>query len=163
MTSCPAPRSFVVQFSLSAYPVDGLTLDASMSYIDFEYTDVGTSGVPLTAVTPYTPELTYGFGVQYDHEISVGSLMFRFDGAYQSDVFNESFNTEWGRIEGYFLGNARIGFTTADDDWNIALEVQNVFDKFHFLTKADVTTALGVVTGVPGLPRTWAVTVKRNF
>ena len=151
------------ELELSAYPVDGLSLDASMSYIDFEYTDVGTSGVPLTAVTPYTPELTYGFGVQYDHEISAGTMMVRFDGAYQSHIFNESFNTEWGRIDGYFLGNARIGFTTVDDDWNISLEVHNVFDKFHFLTKADVTTALGVVTGVPGLPRTWAVSVKRNF
>src|SRR5690606_18351729 len=28
------------ELELSAYPVDGLTLDASMSYIDFEYTDV---------------------------------------------------------------------------------------------------------------------------
>src|SRR5690606_22644704 len=39
------------EVELSAYPVDGLTLDASMSYIDLGYTDVGTSGVPLTAVT----------------------------------------------------------------------------------------------------------------
>ena len=151
------------ELELAAYPVDGLSIDGSLSYIDFEYTDVGTSGVPLTAVTPYTPELTYGFGIQYDHEIDAGTVMFRFDGNYQSHVFNESFNTEWARIDGYFLGNARLGFTTADEDWNISLEVQNVFDKFHFLTKSDVTTALGVVTGVPGLPRTWALSVRRNF
>src|SRR5690606_26580083 len=119
-------KGFEVEFT--AYPVDGLTLDGGLSYIDFEYTDVGASGVPLDAVTPYTPEWTYNFGIQYDHEMPRGTLMFRFDGAYQSEVWNESFNTEWSRIDGYFLGNARVGYTTEDDDWTIALEVQNVFD-----------------------------------
>jgi hypothetical protein len=32
------------------------------------------------------------------------------------------------------------------------------------MSKSDVTTGqLGVVTGVPGLPRTWAVSVERKF
>ncbi len=90
--------------------------------------------------------------MQYDYELSAGTIMARFDGSYQSHVFNESFNTQWSRIDSYFLGNARISFTTADDDWNIALEVQNLFDKFYWLTKSDITTSLGLVTGVPGLP-----------
>ena len=103
------------------------------------------------------------FGVQYDHEMDAGTLMARFDGNYQSHVYNESFNTQWSRIDGYFLGNARIGFTTADEDWNVALEVRNVFDKFYWLTRSDVTASLGLATGVPGMPRTWALSVTRKF
>jgi iron complex outermembrane receptor protein len=38
-----------------------------------------------------------------------------------------------------------------------------VFDKFYWLTKSDVTASLGVVTGVPGLPRTWALSLTRRF
>jgi hypothetical protein len=45
----------------------------------------------------------------------------------------------------------------------VSLEVQNVFDKYYFLSVSDVTKSLGAVTGVPGLPRTWSLTVRRNF
>lgn len=154
-------KGFELEFS--AFPTDGLSLDGGLSYINFEYTDVGTSGLAGTEITPYTPEWTYSFGIQYDHEMTAGTLMARFDGAYQSDVFTESFNTESSRVNGYFIGNARMGFTTADDDWNVALEVANVFDKYYFLSKSDATTSLGVITGVPGLPRTWSVSVGRKF
>tara|TARA_A100001391_G_scaffold273_2_gene654 strand:- start:71018 stop:73612 length:2595 start_codon:yes stop_codon:yes gene_type:complete len=151
------------ELEMSAFPVDGLSLDGGLSYIDFEYTDVGTSGLTGTEVTPYTPEWTYSFGIQYDYEIDAGTLMARFDGAYQSEIFTDSFNTSWSKIDSYFLGNARLGFTTADENWNVALEVQNVFDKYYFLTVSDVTTSLGLVTAQPGMPRTWSLSVGRKF
>ena len=50
-----------------------------------------------------------------------------------------------------------------NDDWKVSLEVQNIFDKYYFQSVSDVTTSLGIVTGVPGLPRTWAVSVERKF
>ena len=43
------------------------------------------------------------------------------------------------------------------------LEVQNVFDKYYFMSVSDITRSLGAVTAVPALPRTWALSVKRNF
>ena len=152
------------ELEMSAYPVDGFSLDGSLSYLDFEYKDTGNSGVPLTAVTPYTPEWTYSFGVQYDHELGGGDRVgVRFDGSFQSDTFTEATNSEASRVEGVFLGNARLSYTTADDAWRISLEVQNVFDKYYYLSKSDVTASLGLITAVPGLPRTWAATVKRSF
>ncbi len=168
------------ELEVSALPLDGVSIDGGLSYLDFKYTsesvfdtlrgfealadELGNSvGVPADGVTPYTPEWTWSFGAQYDHELSAGTVMARFDGSYQSSIFNESFNTSWSRIDGYFLGNARLGFTTADEAWSVALEVRNLFDKNYWLSKSDVTTSLGVVTGVPGLPRTWALSLQRRF
>src|SRR5690606_37644039 len=69
-------------FELEAaiFPVDGLTIDGSVAFLDFEYTSdsvpgntpgcptaaclTGT-GIPAGGITPYTPELTYSFGIQY--------------------------------------------------------------------------------------------------
>ncbi len=144
-------------------PIDGLTIDGSLSYIDFKYKNVGTSGIPITATTPYTPEWTNSVGVQYDWDMDVGTIGVRFDGSYQSDIFTESSNSDWSRIKPLFLGNARLSYTTADRDWRISLEVENVFDHYYFLTKSDITASLGENTAVPGLPRTWQLTVKRNF
>jgi len=144
-------------------PVDGFTLEGSMSYIDFKYKTTGTSGIPLSAVTPYTPKWTYSIGAQYDYEMDPGTVSLRLDGSYQSKIFTETSNSIWSRIDSYFLANARLSFTTAEKDWRVALEVQNLFNKYYFLSKSDVTNSLGENTGVPGLPRTWMVSVKRNF
>ncbi|MCW2412215.1 MULTISPECIES: TonB-dependent receptor [unclassified Sphingobium] len=151
------------ELETTIHPFAGFTVDGSLSYINFQYKEVGTSGISLDAVTPYTPEWTYSFGLQYDHEITPGTVSVRFDGSYQSDVFTETSNSEWSRVEGNFLANGRLSFTTTDKDWRISLEVQNMFNKYYFLTKSDVSASLGVVTGVPAPLRTWAVSVRRSF
>ncbi len=153
------------------YPVDGLSLDGSLAYIDFEYTgpfdpvsgNLVNTSIPGGAVTPYTPKWTYSAGIQYDIEMDAGTISTRFDGSYQSDLFTTSENTAFSRIDSHFLANGRISFTTDDEEWQIFGEVKNIFDKYYFLSKSDASNSVGVVTGMPGLPRTFTVGVKKNF
>ncbi|HSG32931.1 MAG TPA: TonB-dependent receptor, partial [Sphingomonadaceae bacterium] len=160
------------ELEVGLYPVEGLSIDGSLAVLDFEYTtDVDNNGnlvgtaINGDNITPYTPELTYSFGIQYDHELQSGGVITaRFDGSFQDDIYSNAENTSWALVEGRFLGNVRLGYSAPEDDWEIALEVDNVFDKYYFLSKSDVTSnSLGVVTGVPGLPRTWAVSVTKNW
>ena len=153
------------ELETSIFPVDGLMIDGSMSYINVDYDDASVAPAGLTGdeTFPYTPEWTYSFGVQYDYDIGSGTVAARFDGTYRSEIYTETTNGPWSQVDGRFLGNARLSYTTADDDWRVALEVQNVFDKYYFMSVSDVTTSLGAQTGVPGLPRTWAVSVERRF
>jgi iron complex outermembrane receptor protein len=175
LTRCPAAPCLLpanagtadvkgFELEVRAKPTTGLTLDGSLSYLDFKYTNIlPSTGIPISNVTAYTPKWTYSFGMQYDWPMAGGNMSARFDGQYQSEIFTDANNSVWSRIEPRFLGNARLTYTTEDKDWQLGLEVQNVFDKFYYLTVSDVTGGLGVQTGVPGLPRTWAVTVKRSF
>lgn len=144
-------------------PTDNLILDGSLSYIDFQYKDTGASGVPLTNVTPYTPKWTYSFGVQQNFPISAGTISARVDGQYQSKVYTDPFNAATNEIDSRFLANARLSFTTESKGWMVALEVQNLFDKYYYLTIEDGKNAFGTITAAPGLPRTWSVTVKKEF
>lgn len=159
------------ELEASIYPLPGLTIDATASVLDFEYTSPAdplsgflvNTAIPANGITPYTPEETYSAGVQYDHSISSGVLSFRLDASYQSAVFDNSENTSWARLGGRTLANARVTYSH-NEDWKMALEVLNLTDKYYFLSKSDVSTGqLGVVTGVPGLPRTWALSVERRF
>ena len=153
-----------LELETTFYPIENFSVDGSISYLDFQYKDTGDSGLQLTAITPLTPELTYSFGLQYDVPLmSASKMSFRFDGSYTSHVFAEAFNTPESRVDGYFLGNGRITYTGDEEKWQVALEVQNIFDKYYFLTKSDITKSLGLITAQPGMPRTWAVSVKRNF
>ena len=153
------------ELETTIFPADGFSIDGSLSYIDVNYDDasVAPAGLQGSETFPYTPDWTYSFGLQYDHDIGSGIVGVRFDGSYRSEIFTETNNSPWSRIDSRFLGNARLNYTTADEDWRVALEVQNLFDKYYFQSVSDVTTSLGAVTGVPGLPRTWSVSVERRF
>jgi iron complex outermembrane receptor protein len=161
-----------LELETQVYPVEGLSIDGSIAYINFEYTSevdpaTGTlvnTSIPADAVTPYTPELTYAFGIQYEHGLGSGStITARFDGSYQSEIFTTSENTPFSKVDSYFLGNGRLTFTSPDESWKFWVEVQNIFDKYYFLTISDASNSLGIVSGAPGLPRTWSVGVRRRF
>ncbi|WAT17092.1 TonB-dependent receptor [Aurantiacibacter sp. MUD11] len=154
------------ELEVTAYPTEGLSFDGSLSYIDFEYdaASVAPAGLTGNEITPYTPEWTWSIGAQYDYFTSGGSMISaRFDGSYQSTIYTDTFNTVWSEIDGYFIGGARLAYTDPDDEWTVALRVDNLFDEYYFLSKSDITRSLGMVTGVPGRPRTWSVSVERRF
>ena len=162
-------------------PFDGLSIDGSFSYLDFEYKRFGsfTSGATTVFVggptninapqfgnyPPFTPKWKWSVGAQYEIELgSAGSLTPRFDASYQGTVHTNATNRPTNRIDGYTLANARLTWRNADRDLDVSLEVTNLFDKYYFLTVFDQTTAgVGYVTGQPGRPREWAISAKKRF
>jgi iron complex outermembrane recepter protein len=173
-TPCLRPSNIgtadVTGFELEAqfYPVDGVMIDASASILDFEYTSPASNGllagtgIPASGIAPYTPEENFSIGAQYDRPVRDGTMSFRVDGAYQGKLFTNAENTFWSTVGGRFLTNAKVSYAR-NDTWKVSLEAQNLLDKYYFLSVSDVTTSLGVVTGVPGLPRTFALQVERRF
>lgn len=153
---------FGFEVEAQVYPVDNLSLDGSFSYLDFDYKRFnGVTPIQINMVTPYTPKYKWSGGIQYELDIGSGKFITRFDGSYQSSVFTDAVNGPRNKIDGYFIANGRLTYRTADDDWQISLEVQNIFEKYYFLTKLDSPS--NYVSGQPGLPRTWAVTLKKSF
>ena len=68
------------------------------------------------------------------------------------------------RYDAYTLTNARLTWRSAKRDLSVALAVTNVFNKYYYTSKFDLTGAgAGVIAGSPGRPREWAVTVKKTF
>lgn len=158
------------ELEVTLRPAPGFTIDGSLSMLDFEYSSACVGGVlvnsaiPCGGVTPYTPKTNYSIGAQYDFNVGSGTTSIRFDGAYQSEMYTNSENTSWARMPGRFIANGQISYTTEDKSWRATLEVKNLFDKYYFLSVSDITTSsLGAVTGVPALPRTWQVSIKRTF
>jgi iron complex outermembrane recepter protein len=158
-----------LELETSYYPGAGFSFDASISWLDFNYTsplnalgNLVNSSIPGSAITPYTPELQYSVGAQYDHELNTGTLSLRLDGSYQGKVYSNAENTFWATMPGRFLTNARASWAK-DDNWKFSLEVQNLSNKYYFMSVSDITTSLGEVTGSPGTPRTYLLSVERKF
>jgi len=151
------------------FPADGWSIDASISQLDFEYTsptnaagNLANTSIPADAITPYTPELQYSVGIQYDQRLSFGDITYRLDGAYQGKLYTNAENTAWAKIPGRLVSNAQVTWAN-EDGWKLGVEVRNLSDKYYFQSVSDITTSLGLVTGVPAMPRTYSAFVERRF
>ena len=153
------------ELELDVIPIDGLQIDGSFSVLDFEYKRVNpATGIGLDAITQYTPEMTWSIGAQYAYETGFGVITPRLDVSYQDDMFTTPDNAPGGKVDAYTLLNGRITFEDPENDWVLALEVRNLTDKLYYTTKGEgVTGGSGFDNGSPGLPRTWMVSVRRNF
>lgn len=143
----------------------GVTLDGSISYLDFEYTEINAStGISKDNITPFTPELTWSLGMQYEMRMDSGTFIPRLDIAYQDEVSTAPDNTAAGNLDERTLVNANLTWLSMDEEWQVSLIARNLSDKVYHTSKTDATTGFaGSTYGSPGLPRTYTLSVKRNF
>jgi iron complex outermembrane receptor protein len=148
-------------------PLEAWEIDASASYLDFQYTKItdASSNVTLDMTTPYTPKNKWSFGTQYEISLgNLGSLTPRVDVSHQSSVFSGAINDPaWNEIDGYTVSNARVTWRNPDGNWQAALNVTNLTDKLYYLTYFDLHGSTNYVNGQPAMPREWSISVKRNF
>jgi iron complex outermembrane receptor protein len=158
----------------NVHPAQGMTIDGSVSYLDFKYTKFGTfgnasvggpgnpAGPQFGDYPPYTPRWKWSLGAQYEIPLeSAGSLTPRVDASYQSEIY-DGVNAPTTLIPGYTLVNARLMWRNASGDLEISGEVTNLFDKYYFLTGWDRSPG-GYVIAQPGAPREWSVTISKKF
>ncbi|HEX7081350.1 MAG TPA: TonB-dependent receptor [Gammaproteobacteria bacterium] len=144
---------------------DAWLIDFSFAALDFQYTSLAPNvAVTLDMVTPFTPETTWSFGAQYEARLpGGGTLTPRIDVAYQDEIYTEPLNNPASLIDDYTLTNARLTWRSASDEWEAALAVTNVTDEFYFNNIFEQFDSSGTVSGTPGMPRMWALSLKRNF
>ncbi|MEN7536765.1 TonB-dependent receptor [Aurantiacibacter flavus] len=172
VNSCSVPSNAgdaeVLGFELETFlePVDNFTIDGSLGYLDFDYTEIKNPAtlVTLDMIAPFISKWQLSAGAQYRVELPGGALLTpRVDWSYRSDFFYNSINNDFNLIDGYSLVNGRITFESADGNWSLSGAVSNIFDKFYYTGKSENVGSFGVVTGNPGRPREWSVTLRRNF
>lgn len=160
---------FEVEFD--ARPVDGLSIDGSLSYINFRFVNgiAGSNIIPGVTEAAFVPEWKYAVGAQYEVQLgSAGTLTPRVDWTWQaemqSSIPNNIPGTQLGVIESRGLLNARLTYRTMDEDWEFALAATNLTDKFYYNNKYDRSGQVGGNTyGMPGRPREVMASVKRRF
>ena len=165
-----------LEAELNLNPVDGLTIDASLAYLNFKYTSISTaaatSGIGLEDKGIYVSPWQWNIGAQYRIDLgNIGSLTPRID-ANHEDAFNRDPNNIdattgaeqlFGRVAGRTLVNARLTYENADDNWELALQVRNLTDKLYYTDVFDNRGSTNSIQGSPGMPRTYSVTLKYKY
>jgi iron complex outermembrane receptor protein len=158
-----------VEVEVKAEPAQGLIVDSSLAYLHFKYLALGDAGnVPdgpcLSCTAPFVPDWQASAGIQ--DKISVGtfgSLTPRLDWSYRSKTYNDLFNSAIASSAGYSLFNAHVFYSPLTDHWSASLEVKNLANKLYFPNKFNQLDGAGILVGQVGMPRTYLVSLRRNF
>jgi len=180
-----------VEGEITWVPVNGLTIDLSGSYLKWDWKCVNPEVVETVApggstacssdpaiigLLSGTPIGFIGqqghFGIQYEAHLFNGSTLTpRFDAAYQGPQTGSntaaapgSPSDLYGRVGGFTVANARLIWTNSKNDLQTTLEATNLFNHYYFYGKFDLTGAgSGTITGSPGAPFGWALTVRKSW
>ncbi len=91
-----------------------------------------------------------------------GTVAAQIDGAYVDDQVFNTVNHPTVQADGYFLMNARIGYTNAGGEWEFAAYVKNLTDKRYKQYGFDVS-GFGYSLDVYGPPRWYGVEANYAF
>lgn len=85
------------------------------------------------------------------------------DARYQSSAFTERALRANSEQDGYATANARLGIQPADEAWSVELWARNLTDERYLVSTIAKTFTAASNVGVPGEPRMYGVTVRRNW
>lgn len=158
------------EIELEARPIDGLSIDGTLSYVNFTFNDdiASASGITPATRPQFVPEWQFALGAQYEAELASGATITpRLDYVYRSSIESNAINNvpgfTFGTSEGIGLLNGRIKYQTSNEDWELAVAVTNILDEFYYVNKYDRAAGFSAVYGQTGRPREWSVSLKRNF
>jgi iron complex outermembrane receptor protein len=147
-------------------PVDALTIDLSLGFLDFQYTRVDPlTAVTLDMMTLYTPDEERSFGIQYEFNLpNGGRLTPRFDYNWRSEIQTSAINYAQTLLDDNGLSNVRIAWDSPADVWTATLSITNLSDEFYYESQFGNGLATNFsITRRPGWPQETMLTLKRRF
>ena len=173
------------ELEVTAVPLDGLTLQASLGILDAEYDEfcadldgpgpIGTSdcGGEVVALPDGTflvdidhsdnelsraPETQIYLSAQYEWNTSMGGFFVRGATNYESEYFSDgTLNHPKGETGDFWLLDASAGWISGDDKWRVQAWCKNCTDKHY--TSGLTPTANFFNQHFWGLPRIYGLTL----
>lgn len=155
-----------VELEFEAHVIDGLTVDGSVSHLNFEYTSFNAAtGIPVGSTAPGTIEDKFSIGAQYVMPLASGATITpRFDFSFQGGFNTNAVPTAGNRVSGHHLGNARVTWKSADESWQVSAIGTNIFDKYYYHSVFDLTGLGGGSNyGFVAQPREYSVQIQKRF
>jgi len=158
----------------SSLRLGGLRFNLAANYLDAKIKsarapDNGLAVPPSALPQPgtrlaFAPEYRVNAGIEYEVTMGdLGTLIPRFDLAYQSSVKYDSTGSSLSTEPSYTVVDGRLTWAYRDD-LSLALGVTNIFEKYYnsFIFNTYVQD-LGSLVVSPSRPREWSLTLRKAF
>lgn len=119
---------------------DAFSVQSTLGYIDAEVTkvDAGVVGVVEGDSPTLTPKWTVSIAPEYVVELDGGNtLTFRADYSYRSNMFGQSVNNAFNRIESRSLVGYNIRYENPDRGWSLSLYGKNILNEKYDVARLD--------------------------
>lgn len=155
-----------VELEFFSSPVDGLDLALGLSYIDARVFDVQLGpGILVDTEPSFTPDFQAAGRIRYTwpQPLAGGRIFTQASFNYSSEFYDNIRNYAASELPDYFIANLRLGWASAEGTWEGAMFVNNVADERYFTIGFDLSNATGSNSLVPGKPRWYGISIRRNF
>ncbi|HEY4212571.1 MAG TPA: TonB-dependent receptor [Steroidobacteraceae bacterium] len=154
-----------VEGEFQVKPIDRMQIDASVSWLDFNFVKSTSPSVRLGRTAPAgIGYWKWDVGAQYSIPFVAGStLVPRVDVNATPGSCGDLPCTPFLRNEPYVLTNFRLGIEPGGDlaKWSAAFEMKNLTNRLYYV--ALFNAGSGFVGGQVGMPRTWMFSLRRDF
>ena len=164
LVNVPKSRIQGAEFQISLFPMRGLTLTGSGTYLDskvvgnfLNYDIVGTQRNFNGSAFPYTPKWQLVFDGDYRFRLSD-----RLNATVGTNVsYRSSTTASFGGdprlgIDAYTLVDLRAGIESADKSWKVGVYGRNVTNQYYW---SNVSAAVDSIRRYAGMPATYGVQV----
>jgi iron complex outermembrane receptor protein len=165
-------RTEGAELELTAVPVRGLEIAASVGLLDTKYTTVNFDQIadcgPVGTGTKdlemkFSPRFSSNLGVNYSFSaIRGGEITVGGNWTHKSRFYHSSCNPVASEEDGYDLVDAQVSWQSADEAWRIALAMKNVTNEDYSIGQFFIP-GLGFNAIYFNPPRTWTVTARYAF
>ncbi len=175
-------RSRGIETDLRFRPSSNFNAYVSVAYTDATYVDYKKAppGIEWTGLLPATanyldlsgrplpgaPKWSASLGGEYSHPVG-GHGWDGYVGAdynLKSSYYASVNDSPYSLVNGYGLLNLRLGLRSQSSRDDLSLWVRNVADTHYFETLGGGNSGgSGLITGLPGQPRTYGVTYRHKF
>ncbi len=153
-----------LEVEIFANPAEGLDIMLGVSYVDAVVEDLQiASDIFVDNEPPFTPEWQFSGLVRYTWNILNGTLAAQLNASYQSEFFHNARNFTAHEFDSYTVADARLTWADSSDNWNVIAYVDNLTDDDHSVIGFDVSGFYGASQESFAKPRTYGVSVRRNF
>lgn len=154
-----------IEVEFTTRPIDGLTIQLNGSLQDSEVKGVQLpDGVTLVNNNlPQSPSFTGNALIRYEFPLGGGKASLQADSLYTGSFCFTVMCAPVEREPAYHVENIRIGFAPGDGRLNVALFVNNLFNREYRVYAFDGSLFWGDSLGVYAKPRTWGVSLRYNY
>jgi iron complex outermembrane receptor protein len=154
-----------LEAELTSRPIDALTLQLGLSFLDSEVQDVPLpDGVTIEDHDlPQAPEFSGHALARYDFVLAGGTLGVQGDVLYTSSFCFTVLCAPVEEEDSYTVANARVSYDSDGGRWGVAAFVENLFEEEYRVYAFDSSLFAGVVAGVYGKPRWYGLSATYRF
>ena len=153
-----------MELELFLTPTESWDIMVGGSWTDAEVNGLEVAaGLARDTRPAFTPEFQASGFIRYNRDTGYGNIAAQLNGSFRSEVFHNARNFTAHEIESHTVVDVRLSWSNPAYEWTLIGFIDNLFDSDHGIIGFDVSGFTGNTQISYARPRSYGVTVRRDF